>query len=113
TQQNNNTILKYQQAYVEKLLSYTLRFDNVLYCMDNETSGEEAWGSYWAQYIKDIATAEGKTVYVTEMWDDWDLKSEQHKRTFDNPELYDFCDVSQNSHQRDQAHWDNFLWVKE
>jgi len=81
--------------------------------MDNETSGEEAWGSYWAQYIKDIAAAEGKSVYVTEMWDDWDLKSEQHKRTFDNPDLYDFCDVSQNSHQRDQAHWDNFLWVKE
>ena len=24
------------------------------------------------------------------MWDDWDLRAERHKRTFDHPELYDF-----------------------
>ena len=46
------------------------------------------------------------------MWDAWDLKSEHHKRTFDHPELYDFCDISQNNHKRDQAHWDNFMWTK-
>ena len=26
------------------------------------------------------------------MWDAWDLTSEEHKRTFDHPELYDFVD---------------------
>ncbi|HKJ79545.1 MAG TPA: putative collagen-binding domain-containing protein, partial [Prolixibacteraceae bacterium] len=39
-------------------------------------------------------------------------KSENHKRTFDNPELYDYCDVSQNNHQKGQSHWDNFQWVR-
>lgn len=111
-QQNNDVVLKYQHRFVEKMLAYTLKFDHVLYCMDNETSGEEAWGAYWARTIRSKAEAKGKKVYLTEMWDSWDLKSEHHKRTFNHPELYDFCDVSQNNHRRDQAHWDNFMWAK-
>ena len=33
--QNNMSLLRYQQALVDKLLSYTLTFDNVLYFIDN------------------------------------------------------------------------------
>ena len=29
---------------------HSLKYDHVLYCMDNETSAEEAWGAYWAEY---------------------------------------------------------------
>ncbi len=112
-QRNNTVLLNYQKKFVEKMLSYTLKFDNILYCMDNETSGEEEWGSWWARFIREKAEEAGKNVCLTEMWDSWDLKSEQHKRTFDHPEIYDFCDISQNNHQRDQAHWDNFQWVKD
>ena len=111
-QQNNEVLLKYQQKFVAKMLSYTLKFNHVLYCMDNETSGEEEWGAYWARYIRSRADEKRKKVYLTEMWGDWNLKSEHHKRTFDHPELYDFCDISQNNHKRDQAHWDNFMWTK-
>jgi hypothetical protein len=111
-QKNNQVLLKYQQQFVDKMVSYSLKHNHILYCMDNETSGEEEWGAYWARYIRAKAEEAGKKVNLTEMWDAWDLKSEQHKRTFDHPELYDFCDISQNNHQRDQAHWDNFQWVK-
>lgn len=111
-QQNNEVLLKYQQKFVEKMLSYSLKYNHVLYCMDNETSGEEEWSAYWARYIRSISEMKGKTVYLTEMWDAWDLKSDNHKRTFDHPELYDFCDISQNNHRRDQEHWDNFMWTK-
>jgi hypothetical protein len=111
-QQNNQTVLKYQQKFVNKLLDYSLKYGNVLYCIDNETSGQEEWGRYWAKFIKNRAKKEGKTVYVTEMWDDWNLRSEQHKRTFDHPQLYDFVDVSQNNHNKGQKHWDNFLAVR-
>jgi hypothetical protein len=63
------------------MLSYSLKHDHVLYCMDNETNGEEEWGRYWAKYIKDKrAKKPGRAVYVTEMWDDWDLKAERHRR---------------------------------
>lgn len=110
-QRNNTTVLKYQQRFVKKLLSYSLKCDHVLYCMDNETSGEEAWGRYWSQLILDQARGQGKQVYVTEMWDDWNLKADRHKRTFDHPDHYAFCDVSQNNQMKGQTHWDNFQWT--
>lgn len=111
-QQNNEILLNFQKKMVDKMLSYSLEHDHILYCMDNETSGEEQWPVFWANYILAKAEEVGKKINVTEMWDNWDLKSEQHKRTFDNPDLFAFCDVSQNNHQRDQTHWDNFQWVR-
>ncbi len=110
-QRNIQAVLKYQKRFVEKILSYSLKYDHVLYCMDNETSGEEAWGLFWSQLILDQAEAKGKRVYVTEMWDDWDLRAGRHKRTFDHPEHYGFCDVSQNNQKKGQTHWDNFQWT--
>jgi len=112
-QRDNRTVFPYQKRFVEKLLSYSLQYDHVLYCMDNETSGEEAWGRFWAEFIRDQAKAKGKTVYVTEMWDAWDLKAPQHRRTLDHPELYGFADISQNNHNKGDVHWENFLWVRE
>jgi len=49
---------------------------------------------------------------VTEMWDAWDLKHPQHRRTFDHPERFDFAEISQNNHQRGQMHWDNLQWAR-
>ena len=48
------------------------------------------------------AAKQNKTVYLTEMWDDWNLTAERHKRTFDHPDLYGFVDVSQNNHNKGQ-----------
>jgi hypothetical protein len=112
-QRNNTVVLKHQQRFVDKLLSYSLKHGHVLYCMDNETSGEEEWGRYWANYIKERAKKAGVRVYVTEMWDDWDIKAERHRRTFDHPEIYDFVDVSQNNHNSGDQHWANARWVRE
>lgn len=111
-QRNNQVVLKYQQRFVEKMLSYTLKHPHVLYCMDNETSAQEAWGTYWAEFIRQRARQAGHEVCLTEMWDAWDLKAPEHRRTLDHPERYDFCDVSQNNQKRGQEHWDNFQWVR-
>lgn len=111
-QHNNQVVLQYQQRFVDKLLDHSLQFDHVLYCIDNETSGQEQWSHYWAQFVKNRAARENKEVNLTEMWDDWDLVGECHKRTFDHPELYGFVDVSQNNHNKTQEHWDNFLYVR-
>ena len=53
--ENNQVVLTFQQAFVDKVMSLSLRYDHVLYCMDNETSGDPAWGRYWAQYIDEGA----------------------------------------------------------
>ncbi len=112
-QQNNEVVFPFQKAYVEKLLAIALRFGNVLYCIDNETSGEEAWSRYWAEFVATHAAVQGRPVAITEMWDDWNLRAERHRRTFDHPERYTFVDVSQNNHNKGQEHWDNFLFVRD
>jgi hypothetical protein len=55
----------------------------------------------------------GVEVQVTEMWDDWNITSDVHRRTLDHPEIYSFVDVSQNNHNKGQTHWDRFQWVRE
>ena len=111
-QSNNKTVLKFQQRFVNKMLDHALKYPNVLFCIDNETSGEEAWAVYWARFIRQRAEEEDAIVNITEMWDAWDLKDSQHRRTFDHPERFDFVDISQNNHQTGETHWDNFQWVR-
>ncbi len=111
TQRNNETVYPYQERFIDKLLAYSLKFGHILYCMDNETSGEPEWGRHWAEHIKRKAQQEGVSVAVTEMWDKWDIKADEHRRTFDHPELYDFVDVSQNNHNKGEQHWENAAWV--
>jgi len=45
-------IRKYQEAFVAKMLSYSLPYGHVLYCMNNETSSEADWGKYWIQFVQ-------------------------------------------------------------
>jgi hypothetical protein len=94
------------------MLRLALPYPHVLYCMDNETSGDEAWAAYWAGFIQERARAAGVDVFLTEMWDDWNLQAMTHRRTFDHPERFAFADVSQNNHQKGQTHWDNFQWAR-
>lgn len=110
-QKNNKVVFKYQERFVREMLRLSLPYPNVLYCIDNETSGEEAWAVFWANFIKEEAKRMGVDAFVTEMWDDWDLQAERHRRTLDHPERFDFLDISQNNHQKGQTHWDKFQWV--
>ncbi len=109
---NNQVVLKWQQKFVDKMLSISLRYDNILYAMDNETSVSECWGAYWAGYVRDKARAAGRRVYTTEMWDPWDLHHQWHLRTIDHPETYDFIDISQNNWQEGQHHQDALAYVR-
>jgi len=112
-QRNNATVLKYQQRFVDRMLSHALKYGHVLYCVDNETKGEEEWSRYWAEYIRTKADAAGRRIHITEMWDDWDITAERHRRTLDRPELYGFADLSQNNHNSGLLHWRNALWARE
>ena len=110
---NNELILKYQRKHVDRILALSLRYPNVLYCMDNETGANPDWGAYWSDYIKAKAKAMGVIVQTTEMWDDWNLRGDQHKNTLDHPEQYSFVDTSQNNQKKGQVHWDNLQWVRQ
>jgi hypothetical protein len=107
-------IRMYQEAFVAKMLSYSLPYGHVLYCMDNETSTPAEWGKYWIQFIKAKAAAKGVTVCTTDMFDDA-FEADKAKHTpilFNDAEHYMFADISQvNSRNYDQTHWERLQWL--
>ncbi|MFQ6131953.1 MAG: hypothetical protein ACE5R4_07960 [Armatimonadota bacterium] len=109
-----DVVRAYQERFVAKMLSYSLDYGHVLYCMDNETSTPVAWGQHWMQFIRDAAARKGVLVFATDMFDDvWRPEASGKLRfAIDHPELYPFIDVSQvNSRNFGQDHWDRFQWI--
>ncbi len=113
TMEDNPLVLEYQHAHVDQMLSISLGYGNVLYCMDNETNEAPEWGKYWSDYIKRRADEAGALVMTTEMWDAHNLLDDTHLATLDHPETYDFVDISQNNHSPSDRHWSNPQKVRE
>jgi hypothetical protein len=114
---DNKVLRQYQEAFVDKMLSYSLSCGNVLYCMNNETSTAPIWGQYWMKYIKGKAAKAGVDVYVTDMFDvGWELDTEEKfLLSFDRPDIYTFLDISQNNSNKNtfKKHWQNILFVRD
>ena len=107
-------IRQYQEAFVDKMLSYSLPYGHVLYCMNNETSSEAGWGLFWIRLIQRRAAEKGLAVSTTDMFDDAYLAAQAQNApiVFDDPEHYLFADISQvNSRNFDQTHWDRLQWL--
>ena len=66
-EKNLKVVLEHQERFVEKLLSYTLKYDHVLYCMDNETAAPPSWARHWAHRIRQESKKASKTVETTEI----------------------------------------------
>ena len=107
-------VRRHQEAFVSKMLSYSLGYGNVLYCMNNETSTPAEWGQYWIGFIKAKAAEAGVTVCTTDMFDDAFMgeKAEHTPLIFKDAKHYMFADISQvNSRKYDEAHWETLRWV--
>jgi hypothetical protein len=109
-------IRTYQERFVAKMLSYSLKYPNILYCMNNETSTNPMWGRFWIQFIQTRAVAEGIEICATDMFDDvWKPQtSGKLKQAFDSPKVYQFIDISQvNSRTFNEDHWTNVFWINQ
>jgi hypothetical protein len=109
-------VRSFQDRFVAKLLSITLRYGNVLYCMNNETHEDPAWGQYWMRFIKEQASAAGKSVATTDMFDDVYRAQDSRGLAYQlaHRETYDYIDISQaNSRHADETHWDKVRWIVE
>jgi hypothetical protein len=107
-------VRSFQNKFIDKLLSITLTYDNVLYCMNNETHEHPAWGLYWINFIEDRAKARSKSVSTTDMFDDVYKAESSRGLTYQlkNRSKYDYIDVSQtNSRHADQDHWNKIKWI--
>ncbi len=126
----NKKLLKYQLMFIRKLLSLSLKHNNVLYCVDNENYADPKWGEFWISYVKSKAKPKGKTVYVTDMFDDWDPTGRQvvpmnfmtrydHPNLginsdllqIEKPEVYDYIDISNSNTQFNELHYTIDYWV--
>lgn len=110
---DNQLVLVYQQAFVDRLLSISLEYPNVIYSIQNETGEELAFGDYWADYIHQKAEDTGRTVYVTDMRRNADLTASDHYHTYDNAERFNFLDVSQNNWMTGQHHYNQIIYVRD
>ncbi len=107
-------IRRYQEAFVDKMLSYSLSYGHVLYCMNNETSTPAPWGQYWIERIETQAAKQQVTVFATDMFDDaFKGEAAEHTRlVFEDPAHYRFADISQvNSRNYGQKHWEQLQWL--
>jgi hypothetical protein len=123
-------VLDFQQRFVDKLLSVTLPYDHVLYCMNNETQADPKWSLYWAQYIRKKAADKGTGVEITDMFDPFDpsggnvegarmqspathfftLRSNVHI-TLNDPLNFTFVDISNHNAQVGEVHYNTGYYV--
>jgi len=112
--EKSDRIRAHQERFVEKMLDESLKYPNVLYCMNNETSTDVRWGRYWMEFIRQRAAQRGTSVFCTDMFDDvWrPQQSVKLKHALDDPAAYPFIDVSQvNSRTFNEDHWNNIFWI--
>lgn len=110
---DDSVVLAYQQAFVDKLLSYSLGYSHVLYTMNNETWLEPEWAEYWINYIRTKAAQRGVEIETTDMAsrpEDFRLLNQ-----VDQPGLYTFMDVSQNNRGplSTQDGWDQLVLIRD
>jgi hypothetical protein len=107
----NKVMLDFQKRFINRVLELTLRHDNVLYNINNESSKGPVWENFWARHITAAAAAAGREAHVTSMQFD-PSNSVRHVMTY--PDAYSFIEISQNNQDsrgaRGQAHWDNILF---
>jgi len=105
-------VRRYQEAFVDKLLSISLSFPNVLYCMNNEIGEQPEWGRYWARYIRAQAGASGTKVFLTDMRRNHDFSSSEQVDLLHDRKHYDFFEISQNNAKNGEQHYDQILSIR-
>jgi len=110
---NDELLLSYQEKFVDQLLSKTLLYPNILYCITNEIHPQYSpeWGWYWSDFIRNKAKQLGKEVEITEMFWEPDFKSEQQKDSFNRNDKYSYFEASQNSARSSVINWLNSQYI--
>jgi hypothetical protein len=116
---NDSLVLFYQQKYVEKVLSIASQYDHILYQIDNETFMSSNVSTYWANYIRSLAA---KPIYIAESrryrpptykLTNFQLASETEiSNAINNPQTFNYLDISQNGGNSGQKHYDNLVWYR-
>ncbi|NQU42627.1 hypothetical protein HQ520_05035 [bacterium] len=67
--QGNEIVLQHQRRFVNSLLSHSLPYPHILYCIDSQPTQQPEWGAFWAEYIRSRGQAEHFGVCVSDFLD--------------------------------------------
>jgi len=106
-------VRRYQERFVEKLLSVSLKYPHVLYCINNEIGEPLEWGQYWARYIRQKAEEKGQKIFLTDMRRDGNLMSDEQLKLMHDRDHFDFFEISQVNGNNHQRHSDMIMFVRD
>jgi hypothetical protein len=109
---NAPVVRKYQEAFVDQLLSISLEYPNVLYCMNNEIGEPPEWGQYWAEFIRERADKAGKKVFLTDMRRNSNFESAEQVQLLHDRKHYQYFEISQNNANNHQKHYDHIVHIR-
>lgn len=112
TMDDNVVVRQYQEAFVNRMLDFSLQYPNVLYCMNNEIGEDPEWGRHWARFICQRADAQGVNVYLADMRRNSNFSSSEQVELLRDDEHYDFFEISQNSVSVGQRHFSQIQSVR-
>ena len=110
---DNHLVRRYQELFIDKILSFSFNYPNILYCMNNESGEHPEWGEYWARYIREKADQAGKEVFLADMRRWINLYAEEHARILHDRVHFDFFEISQNTHNSGQEHYDQIMHIRD
>jgi hypothetical protein len=105
-------VRRYQEAFVARLLSISLGYPHVLYCINNEIGEPLEWGQYWAAFVRAQASNAGKSVYLTDMRRSPGVEVADQDQLMQELAHYDFLEISSNNANNDQEHYDKILSIR-
>ncbi|TVS14985.1 MAG: hypothetical protein EA424_17525 [Planctomycetaceae bacterium] len=109
---DNVVVRRYQEAFVNRMLDFSLKYPNVLYCMNNEIGEDPEWGRYWARFIRQRAQDEGVDVYLADMRRNSNFDSAEQIALLHDDSHYDFFEISQNNVNTGQRHFSQILAMR-
>ncbi len=110
--EDNEVVRQYQEAFVNRLLDFSLKYPNVLYCMNNEIGEDPEWGRHWARFIRERADAEGVDVYLADMRRNVNFNSAEQIALLHDDAHYDYFEISQNNVNTGQNHFDQIQSIR-
>lgn len=88
----NTIVLPFQEKFVEKLLSVSLPYQHILYCINNEFIGDIDWSIYWYNFMSEHAKAHDKDIIIGDM--PGNLQHLPNIQNWTNSKTFDFLDLS-------------------
>lgn len=106
--------IQLKKQYINKLLSYSLKYNNIIYSISNGYTIKEngEWIDKWISYINEKAKERSKIIYITENINFPNVYDETFMGFMNRADTNSFLEISANCNTSNgQEIWDNQIFV--